>query len=312
MRKILSLICLILLIVGLTGCKSDDYELAVTLQGAEAYEEALAIYTVLGEYEDSVSRAALCQDALDQIAAQAAAEAAYDDAAQALLRRNEILTAAIASAQAVRDSGAPLDQSLALVMDTTIANAKESLKAPVYAPREMDALAAATEEMNSVNYDTILSSLKEREQALSESISLFALVNNPSEEYIIACLKNVPGVTGIACVTEDNDPNGKLNKDGGYTATVYFGHENISKTVYDANRVIDIGTDGGGALEVYRTVEDAEARKTYLSSFDGTIFDSGSHTVLGTILIRTSYKMTATQQDELEAAILAALLPVDK
>lgn len=312
MKRILSLLCLLLLTLSLAGCKSDDYELAVILQDAEAYEEAMGIYTTLGDYEDAPERMAACQDALTRIAEEEAVEAAYDAAALDLMARNEALTAAIESAQATLESGTPMEPALAIVVETTIVTARDAMTAPIYAPREMEAMTAATEEMNAVDYSTILASLAEREQALAESISLFTLVNNPSEEYIIACLKTVPGITGIAAATEDNDPNNKLNKEGGYTAAVFFGHENISKTVYEESTVLDKGTDGGGCLEVYRTVEDAEARRIYLAAFDGTIFDSGSHTVIGTILVRTSCKMTATQQDDLEAAIIAALIPVSK
>ena len=34
----------------------------------------------------------------------------------------------------------------------------------------------------------------------------------------------------------------------------------------------------------------------YLAAFDGGIFASGSHTVVGTVLVRTSNELTASQQ----------------
>lgn len=309
MKKICLLLCLVLLIFCLSGCKSDDYTLAVTLQEAGAYAEAIEIYTALGEYEDATSRIAVCREALAQIEALSAAQADYDTAAQNLLQRNAQLTAAIESARAVRDSGTPLDPALLLIMDAAIDTAERALTPPLYAPREAEAMAAATEKMNAIHYETFLTSLEKQEQHLAESISLFSAVSNPSEEYIIFCLSNVPGITGIGAATEDNDPNNNLNKDGGYTSAVFFSHENISKTAYSPDAVLDNGTKCGGCIEVYRTIEDAKMRNEYLAAFDGTILDSGSHTVLGTIVIRTSYKMTATQQDDLEAAILAALLP---
>lgn len=71
---------------------------------------------------------------------------------------------------------------------------------------------------------------------------------------------------------------------------------------------IERATDGGGCIEVYETVEYAEARNTYLASYDGTIFSGGSHTVCGTIVVRTSDELTATQQKELEEMIIAALI----
>ncbi len=71
-----------------------------------------------------------------------------------------------------------------------------------------------------------------------------------------------------------------------------------------------IVVDGGGCVEVYETVEYAEARNAYLAKFDGTFIASGSHTVCGTSVVRTSNNLTATQQQELEAAIIDALMDV--
>ena len=62
-------------------------------------------------------------------------------------------------------------------------------------------------------------------------------------------------------------------------------------------------------MEVYSSLNDAEARNTYLAAFDTAgILNSGSHTILGTIVIRTSQKLTATQQNELTQAISNNLL----
>ena len=46
-------------------------------------------------------------------------------------------------------------------------------------------------------------------------------------------------------------------------------------------------------------MEDAEKRRDYLATYDGTIYANGTHTVIGTVLVRTSNKLTATQQKEL-------------
>ena len=79
--------------------------------------------------------------------------------------------------------------------------------------------------------------------------------------------------------------------------------------VYKRQDIVDKGTQGGGCIEVYANVEDAEKRNTYLSAFDGAgMLNPGSHTVLGTIVIRTSDKLTATQQDEFTQKISDKLL----
>lgn len=116
----------------------------------------------------------------------------------------------------------------------------------------------------------------------------------------------------IAAATEENDPNERLHKQGGYTAQVYFSSDLVEQSQVLGSSIIDKGTDCGGSIEVYRTAEEAQKRETCLAAFDGTIFASGSHRVIGAVLIRTSDNLTASQQRELEAAILPVLTAVDE
>ena len=53
---------------------------------------------------------------------------------------------------------------------------------------------------------------------------------NPSEDYVISCLKTVNGVTDIEAATETHDPNEQLHKKGGYTAAIYFRIKQIEIT----------------------------------------------------------------------------------
>ena len=132
-------------------------------------------------------------------------------------------------------------------------------------------------------------------------------IDNPSSEYVIECLKKIPLITKIEAVTERNDPNGNLNKQGGYTAQVFFSYALVDQSEFDEETVVDKGTDCGGSVEVYRTEKDAKKRDKYLSTFDGGPVASGSHTVVGTVIVRTSCKLTASQQRSLEYDIIAAL-----
>jgi hypothetical protein len=59
---------------------------------------------------------------------------------------------------------------------------------------------------------------------------------------------------------------------------------------------------------VYSTVEDANRRNDYLGEVDGTIFASGSHIVFGTLIIRTSNNLKASQQIELTDQIKEVLV----
>ena len=115
-------------------------------------------------------------------------------------------------------------------------------------------------------------------------------------------------IANVACATEENDPNGKLGKDGGYTAQIYFSSPLLGTETIAGDKLIDAGTDAGGSIEVYKTVEAAEARNSYLASFDGGIFDSGKHMVIGTMMVRVSTNLTATKQDSFINEIIEALI----
>ena len=99
-----------------------------------------------------------------------------------------------------------------------------------------------------------------------------------------------------------------LNKPGGYTSTVYFAYNKVEDPYHVLDgTIVDNGTSGGGGIEVYATEEDALKREEYLASFDGSVLASCSHTVVGTVLVRTSDELTASQQKELEAKIVENL-----
>lgn len=64
MKKLVSIILSAMLLLTLTGCASKDYSKANDLFINENYEEALALYEKLGDYEDALSRVAQCKDEL--------------------------------------------------------------------------------------------------------------------------------------------------------------------------------------------------------------------------------------------------------
>ena len=144
----------------------------------------------------------------------------------------------------------------------------------------------------------VLSSCKDEEEKL---------VDNPTKEYVVQCLEKVPGILEIEAVTEDTDPMKNLNKPGWYTAHIYFSYQLVNQEDVYGDDLIDKGTDAGGSVEVYKTKSDANKRNAYLSAFDGGIFCSGSHKVVGTCVVRTSNELTVSQQQALESNIIFAL-----
>lgn len=144
-------------------------------------------------------------------------------------------------------------------------------------------------------------------------ISSNDLTNNPSPEHVKAALSSINDITKIEVVTENNDPNGQLGKQGGYTGCLYFKSSLVDENKIhvnsdeDINSAIDCGTDGGGCIEIFANEDDAKKRDEHHSLFDGTIFSGGSHKVVGTVVIRISSKLTASEQQVLETAIVDVL-----
>ena len=139
---------------------------------------------------------------------------------------------------------------------------------------------------------------------LSSDMSVYAkFVSDevpPTEAFIIAGLKNIPNIVEVEAATEYNDPNGQLNKSGGYIADIFFSVDVINQRLFSGTTLVEKGTDAGGSIEVYRTAKDAETRNAYLGAFDGGILTSGSHKVVGTCVVRTSHELTASLQNILE------------
>lgn len=167
-------------------------------------------------------------------------------------------------------------------------------------------------ELRDPNYDSVINNIQQGQADLEHSIAVNRQITNPPEALIIKKLQSLPNVSGIAPATEDNDPNGNLNKAGGYTAAVFFNSPLVPRTELFSNDILENGTDGGGCIEVYVNENDAHKRNDYLSAFDGPgLFNPGSHTVLGTIVIRTSSHLKASQQKQMEQDFIDAMLIVD-
>lgn len=154
--------------------------------------------------------------------------------------------------------------------------------------------------------ETIINMTKQIEQATI----LVQQITAPTGEWVMDRLASVNGITGTQMVTETQNPDGLLGKEGGYSDCIYFTLTTINQADIPGSTIVAKGTDAGGAVEVYPTLADAEARVAYLAGFDGTVLYSGSYAIVGTMVIRTSYKLTDEQQMEYTNAITAALTSV--
>lgn len=163
------------------------------------------------------------------------------------------------------------------------------------------------QKINTINEDWLCNSM---DKALADMENLagdyviVSQITNPNQQWVLDKLKNIQSITDMAAVTKNKDPNGLLGKEGGYTACIYFGVKDVDSNLIRGASVIDKGTDAGGAIEVYEDSKSALRRCDYLSQFDGTLLYTGSYTVVGTMVVRTSYKLSNAQQVELIDAII--------
>lgn len=305
MRKIIYAGLLIILCMGITGCAGIDYKKAVKLQEQGEYDQALELYNGISDYKDAKEKGAECQDMVDVIKA-------YTDIRKNVEDKNTELDNAVAQAiELIDKKQTPLDGSLIQTLENAISDAKAAKQDIPDKSDNIDEMRQIVETLKQIDYTDVLENLSQNQINLERSSKQYELVDHPDEKYIISCLKNIDVIKDIAAVTEENDPNGHLNKSGGYTAQIYFSCEWVDQSEVSGDTVIDKGTDCGGSIEVYATAEEAETRRDYLAGFDGGILASGSHIVVGTVLVRTSDYLTASQQQELEKLIVEQLTKVE-
>lgn len=83
MKRILSVLTVLVLAVSLASCSVQDYQTAGTLYKEGKYAQALEIYEALGDYADSMKMAEICrQKANYEKAGQLLAAGEYEQAAQ--------------------------------------------------------------------------------------------------------------------------------------------------------------------------------------------------------------------------------------
>ena len=239
-----------------------------------------------------------------------AAKEGFNNEVERVQASYNALTAEITTAEElVVTEERPLDETLKPALEDTISDAKTvEFKSPSM-PSGIDNINAATEELKNTSFDDKTQALKDAETALSNSIEQRKLVTAPSEAFVIERLRGIDGVGEIAALTEETDNNGLLGKAGTYYAKIDFASPWIKDpySIYSGRSVAENSTDGGGSVEVFETEELAQKRNDYLGAFDGGILASGSHKVLGTLIVRTSDELTASQQKKLEADIIASL-----
>lgn len=240
----------------------------------------------------------------------------FQDAASAVQQKNAELQEKIEAGQQALDTGeTPFDIATKDNLTVLIASSKQELRQiPNDLPYMASGIDKKTEELRQpLDFAQDIQKLQEAKEGFEKSVRQLKQVTAPTQDFVISRLGQVADVSDLVPATEENDPNHHLNKPRGYTANIFFSYSKVKDQYgqYSGKNSIEKGTDGGGCIEVFANTEDANARNEYLSAFDGIgLLDSGSHEVVGTVLIRTSHHLTATQQKELTAEIKSALTTV--
>ena len=185
-------------------------------------------------------------------------------------------------------------------------------------PSKIDNLSIASEEREEIinvirsgnNKEKIVSDTEtiiQMSEQLKQVIEVVNQITAPEEGWVNERLLAIEEIIDTQSVTEQQNPDGLLNKEGGYSACIYFTTGATEPEKVPGNSIVEKGTDAGGAVEIYDNLAEAEARVEYLSGFDGTALYSGSYAIVGTMVIRTSYKLTNEQQLEMTNLITTEL-----
>lgn len=279
----------------------------------ERYNSLVADYNEAAiEYNETVQSVVEANIALDQTIASAqsvldSAEIPFDPQTKLNLAQ----AVQVASAARMGDPAEiPLKELIAAPQDATKAEIEEFCSQVVSMAYDVQ-VDMIPELLTAPDYTGVTTDIQIAQSSFEQSVKIQKQITAPTDDFVAERLPKIDTILSIASVTTYNDPNGLLGKEGGYIGCIYFSDSRVEKeklnlkpSEYD---VITMGTIGGGAIEIYESIEDAENRNMYLASYDNTTLDPGSHTVKGTLVIRTSSMLTMEQQVELTEMIISVL-----
>ena len=145
-------------------------------------------------------------------------------------------------------------------------------------------------------------------EANNDTTQVVEEVKKPQELDLASIMEAVKAefstVQDTKVLTEENDPYGNLGKAGYYTAGAAFWdtRTEYSEAYKEESELGKWGASAGGMIEVYATDEEAKSRIEYMQAFVGNpLTEPGAFKQIGTVVIRASSELTATQQNEIMA-----------
>mgnify|MGYP000208233386 FL=1 len=183
--------------------------------------------------------------------------ASYENAVSMVNSKNKKLDDSLAKLTELIDSkDETLDPQTKKDASEVAKSAKRERRAVGKQPKKTDELNQKASELSKpLDYTATIAKIDEAATNVENGIKQLKQVTEPSQDFVMARLKEVPGILNMAPVTEDNDPNGNLNKAGGYTSTVYFESQNVDQSTVYGNDLIDKGTDAAVPLRRIRLMK---------------------------------------------------------
>lgn len=202
-------------------------------------------------------------------------------------------------------------------MDQAVEKANVVLKKKEkpYNPQTKTALQQALKKSEKADedqeYAKAADEIKKDTKAYSDSIRQLKQITQPKQSFLLERVKEVPTITKVEAATEKTDDNKLMNKKGGYYAYIAMKSSMVKNEYYKTQSPVEAGNSGGAVIEAFKTVKDAKKRNDYLSLLDGAgVLAPGGHKIAGTLVIRTSNELTATQQRKLTDDIIHALVKI--
>lgn len=149
--------------------------------------------------------------------------------------------------------------------------------------------------------------INNEKERIDENIVIVNKITNPNVEDIVKKLGKITSINDIEIVNDEDKKSDLFNYDGMFKDCAYFTSK-LVKDAIDGQTAVEKGTDAGGCIEIYETVEKAHERFDYLMGFDNTIYYSGQFVIVGTMVVRTSYLLSDEDNSKTVDDIINALI----
>ena len=299
MKRVLIFLLIICFVLVLPSCSSDKYEQALELEKKCEYDSAMEIYNTILSYKDSQTRYNLCIQKLECVSNIKENELRFD-----LDTLNEFS----------KELSPYLNGEKRLLDDSLYTEAKNindkinKFLTAFEIVDDLDLLKSNYQTILDFDYSSIIQGKDDLLKRLKEDSENYLLVKNPTPEYVISCLSKLKMITEIEEATEEVDPNGGLSKENGYTSNIFFKISWIKDEAYKDKTPLEIGSMGGGCIEIYRNETDAGRRNSDLVLSRMMNPNQGEYLIMGTVIIRLSDKLEKLQGKILMEQIQAVLI----